>query len=191
MNREQLEAEVKRQLPEKRWIHTLGVVETAVKLAGQYGADAEKADLAALLHDIAKYWPVKKMEAVIRGHRLPEELLDYDKELWHAPVGAFVAQTELGVADQAVLDAIRYHTSGRAGMTLLDKVVCLADYIEPGRNFPGVAEIRKLAESNLEQAMLAGFDSTIRFLLDHHKRIFPLTLEARNALIAELEHKKQ
>lgn len=86
-----------------------------------------------------------------------------------------------------MLDAIRYHTSGRGQMTLLDKVVCLADYMEPGRDFPGVHNIREIAEYSLEKALLAGFDGTIRFLLDKGKRIYPLTLAARNGLIVELE----
>jgi predicted HD superfamily hydrolase involved in NAD metabolism len=104
----------------------------------------------------------------------------------HAEVAAFVAEQEYGINDPEVLDAIRYHTSGRVGMTLLDKIVCLADYIEPGRNFPGVDRIRELAEHNLEQALVAGFDSTITFLIEKQKVIFPLTVLARNDIVRRL-----
>lgn len=178
---------VSSQMPAKRWEHTKGVMETAVILAGRFGADPVKAELAAILHDVAKYWPVQKLHQMMVEHKLSEELLHYDKQLWHAEVGAFVAEHEYGVTDAEVLDAIRYHTSGRIGMTLLDKVVCLADYMEPGRDFPGVNNIRELANHSLEEALAAGFDSTIVHLLSRRQIIFPLTVLARNDLIKQLE----
>lgn len=184
-SREQLMEAVKAQMPEKRWRHTEGVMKSAVELANRYGADPVKADLAALLHDVVKYWPTDRMEQIIREQGMPEILLRHDKSLWHAPVGAYIAESEYGVTDVEILDAIRYHTSGREGMTLMDKIICLADYIEPGRDFPGVDRIRKLAESSLEEALIAGFDSTISFLLEKHKVIFPTTILARNRLIEE------
>jgi len=186
-NREQLIGIVSGQMPAKRWKHVEGVMHTAVELARRYGADPVKADLAALLHDLAKFWPVERQEAVIRENRLNTELLDHDKQLLHAEVAAFISQRDYGVDDPEVLDAIRYHTSGRVGMTPMDKIVCLADYIEPGREFPGVERIRELAEVSLEEALLAGFDSTISFLLEKKKAIFPLTVLARNDLIAQLK----
>jgi predicted HD superfamily hydrolase involved in NAD metabolism len=185
MNREQLIEAVKSQMPEKRWVHTQGVMATAVKLAKQYGADPVKADMAAILHDYCKYWPTQEQAKIIRDHDLPQDLLDYEKELWHSHAGAYVAQAEFGIEDEEVLDAIRYHTSGRENMTLLDKVVCLADYMEPGRDFPGVERIRELAESSLEKALIAGFDSTIGFLLSKGKQIYPLTILTRNNLLQE------
>ena len=186
MDRKQLMDAVRAQMPEKRWNHTLGVMETAVILANRFGADPEKADLAAILHDVAKYWPVDRMAELMRANGLDPELLDEDKELWHAPVGAFVAVREYGVRDADVLNAIRYHTSGRTGMSKLEMVVCLAYYMEPGRNFPGVDRIRELAEHSLERALLAGFDSTVAFLLEKGKRILPLTVLARNDLITRM-----
>ncbi|KRE47168.1 bis(5'-nucleosyl)-tetraphosphatase (symmetrical) YqeK [Paenibacillus sp. Soil522] len=183
MNREQMIDKVKAEMPERRWLHTQGVMETAVILAERFGEDPVRAELAAILHDVAKYWKVERMEKVIRDQALPSELLDYDKELWHAPVGAWVAEHEYGISDAGVLDAIRYHTSGRRGMTKLEKIVCLADYMEPGRDFPGVSNIRELSERFLDQALLAGFNSTISFLLEKGKRIYPLTIEARNDLL--------
>jgi predicted HD superfamily hydrolase involved in NAD metabolism len=183
MNREQMIEKVKAEMPERRWLHTQGVMETAVILANRFGEDPVRAELAAILHDVAKYWKVDRMEQVIRDQALPPILLQYDKELWHAPVGAWVAEHEYGVTDTEVLDAIRYHTSGRRGMSKLEKIVCLADYMEPGRDFPGVSSIRELSEQDLNQALVAGFNSTISFLLEKGKRIFPLTIEARNGLL--------
>lgn len=186
-SREALIKSVSAQMPAKRWKHTLGVMETAVKLARKYGGDPERAEKAAILHDVAKYWPVERQREIITQNHLSLELLTYDKQLWHAEVGAFVAQTEYGIEDREVLDAIRYHTSGREGMTLIDKIVCLADYIEPGRDFPGVDRIRKLSKSSLEEGLIAGFDSTISLLLEKRKIVFPLTVMARNDLVRVLE----
>mgnify|MGYP001333701512 CR=1 FL=1 len=190
-DRERIVSAVKSQMPEKRWHHTLGVVKSAVELAGRYGADAEKAELAAYLHDYAKYWPAETQKQVVVEQRMPQELLDYGPELWHAPVGAYAVERDLGIRDPEILDAIRYHTSGREGMTLLDKIVCLADYIEPGRQFPGVEEIRGLAKESLELALIAGFDSTIRYLVEQRKPVFPLTVMARNSLIREYDAKQR
>ncbi|WP_270172338.1 bis(5'-nucleosyl)-tetraphosphatase (symmetrical) YqeK [Paenibacillus sp. SYP-B4298] len=189
MNREKLMEAVRPQMPEKRWKHTLGVMETSIQLAQQYGADPVAAEQAAILHDVAKYWSVGAMEEAIREEGLHTEVLQYDKELWHAHAGAYVAYRDYGIESQEILDAIRYHTSGRVGMTLLEKVVWLADLIEPGRRFPGVEEIRLLAERDLSGALVAGFDTTLRFLLEQRKTIYPLTVLARNALLAE--HKQQ
>lgn len=183
MNRDALVEATRGQMPDKRWRHVLGVVDTAVELADRFGGDRDKAWLAALLHDYTKAWPIDRMERIIREQGLPLELLAHDKELWHAHVGAWVVRQEHGIDDEEVLDAIRYHTSGREGMTLLDKIVCLADYMEPSRDFPGVDRIRELARTNLEEALVAGFDSTIAFLLERGKLIFPLTVLARNDLL--------
>jgi predicted HD superfamily hydrolase involved in NAD metabolism len=191
MNLEVLREATRAQMPEKRWRHTLGVVDTAIALAHRFGGDPDKAALAALLHDYAKAWPISRQEQAIREYDLPPELLEYDKELWHAHVGARAVREEHGIDDEEVLNAIRYHTSGREYMTLLEKIVCLADYIEPGRDYPGVNKIRQLAEHNLEEALTVGLDSTITVLLERGQRIFPLTVLARNDLIRfRNEHKR-
>jgi predicted HD superfamily hydrolase involved in NAD metabolism len=188
-NREALIEAVSAQMPDKRWQHTLGVMQSSVKLAERYGADPSRAETAAILHDVAKYWPVERMKEIIEQNGLSLELLKYDKQLWHAEVGAFVAEQEYGITDEEVLGAIRFHTSGREGMTLLEKIVCLADYIEPGRDFPGVEEIRRLSEVSLEEGLIAGLDSTISLLLQRRRIVFPLTVLARNDLVRILEDK--
>lgn len=185
--RDKIIKSVSAQMPEKRWKHTEGVMHSAVLLAKRYGADAVQADLAAILHDVAKYWTSERQEQLLRDKALNDELLLYDKPLWHAEIGAYVAQEEYGIDDEEILNAIRYHTSGRVGMTLLEKVVCLADYIEPGRDFPGVDHIRRLAETSLEAALVAGFDSTISLLLARRQVIYPLTVLSRNDLVKQLE----
>lgn len=190
-SREALIEAVSGQMPDKRWKHTLGVMESAVKLAQRYGADPQRAETAAILHDVAKYWPVERMREIIEQNGLSAELLKYDKQLWHAEVGAYTAKHDYGIQDSEVLDAIRYHTSGRENMGLLERIVCLADYIEPGRDFPGVEEIRRLAKVSLEQGLIAGLDSTIRVLLEKRRVVFPLTVLARNDLVRTLEEKNE
>ena len=186
MDRQLIMDRVRAEMPERRWRHTVGVIETAIALALRYGEDPQRAELAAIIHDVAKFWPIERQGNAIRDNGLNQEVLGYDKELWHAEVGAWVAGRDFGVTDGGVLDAIRYHTSGRRGMSKLEKIVWLADYIEPGRDFPGVNDIRELSEKHLEKAIVAALDGTISFLIEKGKRIFPLTIEARNGLIDEL-----
>ena len=104
---------------------------------------------------------------------MDEELLEYNSELWHAPVGAYLVEKEAGIKDAEILDAIRYHTSGRPNMTILEKVIYLADYIEPGRNFPGVEEVREMAEKDLDQALIQSIQNTIIFLMKKNQENFP------------------
>lgn len=183
-NREELLALVRAQMHDKRYTHTLGVAESARKLAIRYGADPDKAQLAGYLHDYCKCWPVDKMFEILVRHEMPTDLLEGEKELWHAFAGAIVIQTDLGITDPEILQAVRYHTTGRAGMTLLEKVVCVADYIEPNRNFPGVEQIRELAEKDLDAALALALGGTIQFLIEKQKTVFPLTLSAYNDLIS-------
>ncbi|MCM3663931.1 bis(5'-nucleosyl)-tetraphosphatase (symmetrical) YqeK [Mesobacillus subterraneus] len=183
MNRDQALQLVKPQLTEHRYLHTIGVMETAIKLADRYGADVKKAELAAIFHDYAKFRPKDEMKQIIVEQRMPSILLEYNSELWHAPVGAFLVEKEAGITDPVVLDAIRYHTSGRIGMTLLDKIVYLADYIEPGRHFPGVDQVRAIAEEDLDNALIQSMKNTIQFLLKKNQPVFPDTFNAYNSIV--------
>jgi predicted HD superfamily hydrolase involved in NAD metabolism len=178
---------VKKQLTEHRYQHTLGVMETAIQLAKQYGADVKKAELAAIFHDYAKFRSKEEMKQIILEQNMPNDLLIYNTELWHAPVGAYLVKTEVGIQDEDILDAIRYHTSGRANMTLLEKIVYVADYIEPGRIFPGVDEVRELAQQDLDKALIKALQNTIQFLLKKNQPIYPDTIHTYNSLI--MEHK--
>jgi predicted HD superfamily hydrolase involved in NAD metabolism len=153
------------------------------------GVDPYRAETAAILHDFCKFWPDRQLIEWIRSRNLPPDLLEYNKELWHAPVGAEVARERFGITDEEILNAIRYHTSGRPGMSKLEKIIFLADYIEPGRRFPGVDEVRETARRDLERAVLMAMDNTIRFLLERGQKVYPLTLLARNHMLDEVEQK--
>jgi predicted HD superfamily hydrolase involved in NAD metabolism len=187
MEREKALQLVKEQITEHRYQHTLGVVETSIWLAEKYGADVKKAELAAIFHDYAKFRPKEEMKEIIIREKMPKDLLEHNEELWHAPVGAYLVEKEAGVEDPEVLDAIRYHTSGRVNMTLLEKVIFLADYIEPGRKFPGVEEVRELAKQSLEKALIKSLQNTILFLMKKNQRIYPDTFHTYNDLLLKLE----
>lgn len=178
---------VKEQLTEHRYQHTLGVMEAAITLAHQYGADEKKAELAAIFHDYAKFRPKEEMKQIIIEQGFPHDLLEYNAELWHAPVGAYLTETEAGITDREILDAIQYHTSGRPGMSLLEKVIYLADYIEPGRHFPGVDEVRELAKQNLDRALIKSMQNTIIFLLKKNQMVYPETFHTYNDLLKKQE----
>lgn len=176
---------VKPHLTEHRYIHTLGVMETAIKLAKKFHADEKKAEIAAVFHDYAKFRPKEEMRQIILDQNMPDELLAFHSELWHAPVGAYLVQTEVGINDGEILNAIKYHTAGRENMTLLEKIIYVADYIEPGRHFPGVEEVRQLAETNLDEALLQALRNTIQFLMKKNQPIFPATFFTYNNLILD------
>ncbi|WP_243290627.1 bis(5'-nucleosyl)-tetraphosphatase (symmetrical) YqeK [Bacillus sp. FJAT-47783] len=183
MNREKALQIVESQLTEHRYVHTVGVMESAIFLAEQYGGDLKKAELAAIFHDYAKFRPKDEMKRIIIEQNMQKDLLDHHAELWHAPVGAYLVQTEVGIQDEEVLNAIKYHTSGRKRMTLLEKIVYLADYIEPGRHFPGVEEVRELAQKDLDQALVKAMQNTIQFLMKKNQPIYPDTFHAYNDLV--------
>lgn len=187
MEREEALKLVKVQLTDHRYQHTLGVMETAIALAKQYGGDEQKAELAAIFHDYAKFRPKDEMKEIIIEQGFPQNLLEYNSELWHAPAGAYLAEKEAGIIDPEVLEAIRFHTSGRPGMTLLDKIIYLADYIEPGRHFPGVEEVRNVAKENLDKALIMAVKNTIIFLLKKNQTVYPETFYTYNDLIRKLE----
>ncbi|NRD75906.1 HD domain-containing protein [Bacillus sp. BRMEA1] len=183
MERNEALSIVKKQLTDHRYQHTLGVMETAITLAKRFGADEKKAELAAIFHDYAKFRPKEEMKEIIKTQGFPQDLLDYNSELWHAPVGAYLTEKEAGITDREVLDAILYHTSGRPEMTLLEKIIYLADYIEPGRHFPGVEEVRSLAENHLDEALIKAVQNTILFLMKKTQTIYPETFHTYNDLI--------
>ena len=185
MERQQALEIVRKQMHEKRYIHTIGVMETAIELAEIYGADVKKAELAAIFHDYAKCRPIAEMEQIIKEQNMPQDLLEHNKELWHAPVGAYLVEKEVGITDHEILQAITYHTSGHENMTLLDTIIYVADYIEPGRKFSGVEDVRVLARTNLRAALLQAVKNTIGFLMKKDQTIYPLTFYTYNALLKE------
>ena len=185
MERQTLLAAIKGRMPEKRYIHTIGVMETAIKLAEMYEEDPKKAEIAAILHDVAKYADVDWMKGIVREHHLDKRLLDWNAEILHGPVGAWIAKTEFGIEDESILNAISYHTTGRANMTKFEKIIYVADMIEPNRKFAGIEELRTLSEQNIDEAFRACVMHTLSFLIASEQAIYPVSIECYNSLTRE------
>lgn len=166
----------------RRIPHVLGTEQEAVHLAERWGADVEKAQRAALLHDCTKKLGLEEQLALAERYGVPLDALEQETlKLLHAKTGAAVAEAAFGT-DRELTDAIRWHTTGRAGMTLLEKIVYLADYIEPTRDFPGVEELRRACYEDLDAGLLLGLEMTIREMEERGAPIHTKTLEARDAL---------
>ncbi|GIN71003.1 hypothetical protein J14TS2_14780 [Bacillus sp. J14TS2] len=184
MNRDQALKIVQRSLGAgPRYQHTVRVLETAIILADRYGEDVPKVELAAIFHDYAKMMAVAELKKLLLKANEDSRLIEYHSELWHGPVAAYLAREEFAIEDNDVLNAIRYHTTGRANMSRLEKIIFLADYIEPQRDFPGINETRELARKNLDESVLKALSNTIAFLLTKKATIYPDTFEAYNDLI--------
>ena len=185
MDHSQMLEAVKERLPKNRFTHVLGVVDTAIELAKEFNVPESKAQIAAILHDVAKFSDREWMKSIIISENMDPLLLDYHAELWHAPVGAYLAKTEFEVEDEDVLNAIRYHTTGRENMSDLEKVVYIADLIEPNRKFTGVEELRQLKEHGLDVMMEASVKHSIEFLVSKNQPVFPDSLKCYNYFVQQ------
>ena len=163
-----LKKEMKKEMDDSRYEHTLGVMYTCAALAMRYGYNLEKAMLAGLMHDCAKCMPnAKKLKMAEKNHLEISNLERKNPFMLHAKLGALLAKKKYDIDDQDILDAIRWHTTGRPNMTLLDKIVYIADYIEPKRDkAPNLPQIRQLAFTDLDQALIKILEDTLGYLGD-------------------------
>lgn len=187
ISREQLLVKMQQLLPEKRFKHCLGVEQAAIDLAGRFGVDVEKAGLAGLLHDYAKKLSDEEFLALIDKYALDSALKDWGNNVWHGMVGIYKIQEDLGLTNPEILRAIEIHTVGSTQMSDLDKVVYVADYIEPNRDFPGVEQAREIAHISLNQAVAYETAHTVEHLAHKGLPIYPQTLETYNAYVHYLE----
>lgn len=173
-----------KKLSKNRYEHTLGVCETAIALAKRFGEDEDKAYLAALLHDCAKYMSAKEHIEYANnfGIKLSEEEL-LCLPVIHAPIGAEIARIEYGVEDEDVLGAIRYHTVAKEDMSVLQKIIYTADMIEPSRKFDGVEELRSLASKSLDEVFKACLKTSLIFNITADKRVHPNSLQCWNDIL--------
>lgn len=180
-----------KELRPARFRHSRDVSRTAVRLAERWGVDIERARLAGILHDCARNLKGEELLLSAREHGLfLDDIEILQPALIHAPLGAILAERRFGVTDPAILQAIRRHTTGAAQMAMLDKIIYLADCIEPGRNYPGVQQLRELAEKNLDAAVLLAYDQSIIFVLQGSGLLHPDTVEGRNSLLMEMKTKR-
>lgn len=169
---------------ERRYFHTLGVVKEAVRLAPKFGVEPEKAKIAALLHDCAKNFDQDRFLEIATKYGVKlDELAIKEPALIHAFLGAAVAYRDYGVTDKEILDAIYYHTTARANMTNLEKLIYIADMIEPGRTIPQAEELRKMVEENPDDALIYAIDCSIKHVIKKGRLIHPDSIAARNYLI--------
>lgn len=179
---------IKERLTPGRFEHSLRVVETALQLAEEQDVSRDQVYMAALLHDIAKDLDGETLLSLAKDKGLVTcEAEELQPDLLHGPIGAMLCKEELNIQDEEVLQAIHYHTTGRVGMTELDKTVYLADLLEPGRKYQGIEELRRICTENLSQGLLFAFDSTLRYVLERKLLIHHLTVEARNWCILSMK----
>lgn len=176
-----IQEKLKDVLNKKRYGHTMNTVLTAVELADRYGIDPDKARLAALLHDCAKTGE-PPLELAARLGVEPDGWERAVPDILHARLGAVIAKEEYGITDADTLHAIAAHSTGTAGMTDLDKVIYLSDMIEPGRDFPGVDEIRAESARSLNRAVVMGMERSLNYCSWRGKCVHPATLEAKNEI---------
>lgn len=187
MTRDEIKNKLKDHLNQHRYLHSVGVMEEARRLAQIHGADVDKAEIAGLLHDCAKNFSGDEAIRLLRFYGTePDEIQLKTPQLLHGLLGYYIARDQYGVEDEEILNAIYWHTTGKAGMTLLEKIIFVADYTEPGRTFEGLDEIRQAACHNLDQCIALCADSTIRYILKKGHLLHPLTVETRNDALASI-----
>ena len=187
-NYEEMLKELKKQINESRYNHVLRVRDKAIYLAKIYNAPIEQVETAALLHDIAKNFDNDYAYNLIEDkYKHIFENGFKINQILHGFAGASFVKKRFNITDELILNAIRYHTIGRIQMTIIDKIVYIADAIEDGRDYPGVDEIRNLAKTSLEKAILLELDIKIKHLIDKESLIHPNTIELRNSLIKEVK----
>lgn len=187
---EEMKSDILNRIGEKRYNHTIRVRDTAVELAKIYNVDLEKAYVAGMLHDCAKIRDEKELIEVSfdYGLNLTDDM-EKAPQIIHSFLGAIISEKKYGIEDEDILNAIRFHTTGRENMSDLEKIVFLADYIEPMRNFSGVDKARKLACEDLNKAMMYSLNNTILFLCNKDEYIALDTIKARNYIL-EIENEK-
>lgn len=172
------------KLDDYRYIHSLGVAKSAKELAALYGADEEKAYTAGLLHDVMKNAsPDEQLQIMEKADIILSPCEKLNQKLWHAIAGAAFLKTELNITDEEIISAVRWHTTGKAGMTTLEKTVYLADFISEDRTYPDVDEVRRLAHINLERAIVYTQKYCIQKLLSQNMIIDPSSVECYNDLV--------
>lgn len=161
--------------------HSLRVAELSIELAKLHNIEQSKAYSAGLLHDIAKDITYEKSIQISRTYNFSlteSELLN--KKLLHAPIGSLIVKHELGITDDEIINAIRCHTTGRANMSLLEKIIYISDIAEPGRKYPESQEIKELSFKDINQAMLLAVKFSLKKLMESDRNIDPKSIECYN-----------
>ncbi len=181
MNLDKMRSKLKDMLLEKRYNHSVMVCETARELAVLFGADVEKAEIAGLLHDCAKNFTKDEMFALCEKYNIElDEVTKKQTGLIHAFLGAEIAKDLFKIDDEEIYDAIFYHTVGKPNMSLLTKIIYIADAVEPLRHYEGVERLRELAYTDLDKALVYQIDITIKSVLKRGSLLHLNTVDTRN-----------
>lgn len=190
MKRKEIEKQLKKELDKERFTHTMGVMYTAAALAMAHGADMDQALYAGLLHDCAKC--ISNEEKLSLCEKYQISISDAERKspsLLHAKLGAYFAKSIYGIEDEEILHSIKVHTTGEPGMNLLDKIIYIADYIEPNRDqAPNLTAIRKLAFQDLDKTMEKILSDTLQYLTEKGGEIDPLTNETYQYFHNSISH---
>lgn len=176
---------VQAKLKPKRFAHVQRVAETAEALAQKYDSDPVKAKIAGIVHDYAKQFPDEAFKKAIVTQKLDPELLAYNNGIWHGVIGPYFIQKELQIYDADILSAVAKHTiaAPKADMSKLDQIIFISDFIEPGRDFPGVDAARQAANTSLEAGVVYELKATLNFLITNNKKVYPKTLVSYNGWV--------
>lgn len=179
MDLQQIKVELKQTLNEKRYLHSIGVEEVACDMAIIFGYDAEAAAIAGILHDCAKHLTDQELLQECTKYQIPvRDIENKCPFLLHAKVGAFYAKKKFGVEDDNILNAITYHTTGRPSMGMLEKIIFIADYIEPYRRpLPRINQIREAAYTDLDSSLLMVLDNVLSYLETNEQEIDSMTID--------------
>lgn len=193
MNLDSINNKLKEMLPERRLVHSINVATCAVKLSEIYGYDKNKAYIAGLVHDCAKFLSDDEVDFYVNKYNIKlDDLEKCNLALSHSVIGSYIARYEFNIEDENIISSIKYHTTGKADMNLIEKIIYMADLIEEGRDFNGVNELRELSFNNkLDKALLISFNNTIKFVIDNEQIIHPRTVEARNYLMKQKQTIRQ
>lgn len=183
-NKEEYIKIIKSRLSEYRFYHSICVAESAKQLAVKYGADAEKAEIAGILHDAMKESPPEEQLKIIMKAGMELTALERENEkFYHQVSGAAFAKAELGIRDEEIISAIRYHTTGRADMTLLEQIIYLADFISADRNYEDVDKMREQTQKSLADGLLYGTAYSISSVAKKRRVLHPDTVLAYNWIL--------
>lgn len=187
MTIDEIRVKLQGALSPKRFKHSLGVMETSVKLAALFGVDMKKAEIAGLLHDCARELENEEVLKLCKEYNIEvDAVCEHEPKLLHGPVGAVVAKKEYGIEDEEILGAICCHTTGRKNMNALDKIIFLADYVEPGRDFSGVEKVREAVFEDLDKGMVVSLISIIKYLVKKRQLIQKDTIDTWNFIITNI-----
>ncbi|MFA0816676.1 MAG: bis(5'-nucleosyl)-tetraphosphatase (symmetrical) YqeK [Anaerofustis sp.] len=184
MEIDQIKPILQQDLKPNRYLHSLNTALAAQQLAQYRGADPNKAYLAGLVHDCAKNMNNADLLAAAEQFGIPTDpIILRSPQLIHGQVGAYLAREQFDIHDEEIFNAIAHHTMGRENMSDMEKIIFLADLIEPGRTYENVVKIRKTALTDFDKALLMAYDGIINFIIRKEDLLHPQTIRARNYLL--------